>query len=295
MNFLYSIFFLLCFCVADAKADEYVNVSAEACEKIMQNESKASTRLKASDKATFIAVKKISDLAGDYKVLSDHDFNVMIYRIVDDHIEDLIVHTTRDGENKICVEIKGRVLKKNIHSVRHEFIDDKVEKKDETEAVAQIVEDVKKEVSIKPNNPENLALVHVKNLEYFNGTKSVKYANLLKKYIENNPYFYLTEDIEIADYVITPKVLKAKVDALDAGNKRLHMALVLEVAGLEKEIISEYQNRFVLFGVEEDNQNTASRLLSKLIEQAGDVVVRKIEHKEQEKLETRELGRTLNK
>ena len=104
----------------------------------------------------------------------------------------------------------------------------------------------------------------------------------------------MTEDAEIADYVVTPKVLKAKIDALDAGNKRLHMALVLEVEGLEKEIVSEYQNRFVLFGAEEDNQKIASRLLSKLIEQAGDAAVRKIEHKEQEKLETRELGRTLS-
>ena len=178
--------------------------------------------------------------------------------------------------------------------VKNEFLNYEEQNIAEQKNVIEIVETVKNEVSIKPENPESLALVHVKNLEYFNGTKSVKYANMLKKHIEDNPYFYLTEDAEIADYVITPKVLTVKVDALDAGNKRLHMALVLEIDGLEKEIVSEYQNRFVLFGAEEDNQKIASRLISKLIEQAGDGAVRKIEHREQEKLETKALGRTLN-
>ena len=79
-------------------------------------------------------------------------------------------------------------------------------------------------------------------------------------------------------------MLKAKVDALDASNKRLHMALVLEVTGLETEIVSEYQNRFVLFGAEESEQKIASRLIGKLMEQAGDGLVRKIEHKEQQKI-----------
>lgn len=293
MKFLFSVIFLLCICVHNVRADDiYVDISAEACEKNIQDESKSSARLRASDKAVFTAVKKMHDLEEDISALSDHDLNVMIYRFVDEYVEDLTVKTTKDDDGKICVEVKGRILKGNIQSVRSEFVDKKSE--NTVDEVAQIVEDVKNEVSIKPNNPENLALVHVKSLEYFNGTKSVKYANSLKKHIENNPYFYLTEDAEIADYVVTPKVLKAKIDALDAGNKRLHMALVLEVEGLEKEIVSEYQNRFVLFGAEEDNQKIASRLLAKLIEQAGDAAVRKIEHKEQEKLETRELGRTLS-
>ena len=72
------------------------------------------------------------------------------------------------------------------------------------------------------------------------------------------------------------------------------MALVLEIEGMETEIVSEYQNRFVLFGAEENEQKIASRLIGKLMEQAGDGVVRKIEHKEQQKLESKVLGRTLN-
>ena len=268
--------------LADGK---YFDISADACETIMNGESKSSTRLRASDKATFMAVKKLDQLKAIDENLSDHDFNVLVYRFVDEYIEDLSVSTTADEENKVCVSVNGKISADNVNSVKAEFEKNKKEPQtDEVREIQKIVEDVNNDLRVKPENPESLALVHVKQLEYFNGSKSVKYANLLKKHIDNNPYFYLTDDAEIADYVITPKVLKVAVDALDAGNNRLHMALVLEIAGIEKEIVSEYQNRFVLFGAEEDKQQIASRLISKLIEQAGDGLIRKIEHKEQQKI-----------
>ncbi len=271
-----------------------VEIFAQSCEKIMNGESKSSVRLRASDKATFLAVKKLEELKEEEKNLNDHDFNVMVYRFVDEYIEDLSIKTLQDDEEKVCVEARGKILIDSIDAVKSEFQKDDKPKEVEAQELKQIVENVQQEVKIKPTNSESLALVHVKQLEYFNGSKSVKYANVLKKYIDNNPYFYLTEDEEVADYVVTPKVLKAKIDALDASNKRLHMALVLEITGLEKEVVSEYQNRFVLFGAEEDNQQIASRLISKLVEQAGDGLVRKIENKEQQKLEDKTLGRAID-
>ena len=279
---------------AYANEAEYVDLNSQACEKVMSGESKSSTRLRASDKAVFLAVKKLDQLSELEKTLSDHDLNVLIYRFVDEYIEDLSIKTTEDTADKVCVDVTGRILLNNIQSVKEEYTINHTNPDIKKHEVKQIIEEVKQELKIKPDNPESLALVHVKQLEYFNGTKSLKYANLLKQNIDGNPYFYLTEDSEIADYIITPKILKAKVDALDASNKRLHMALVLEITGLEKEIVSEYQNRFVLFGAEENDQKIASRLISKLIEQAGLGAVRKIEHKEQRKLENKVLGRTLN-
>ena len=291
MRFFIFSFFILAQVQQVMAQDAYVQISADACERVMNGESKSSTRLRASDKATFLAVKKIDQLKNNKK-LSDHDFNVMIYRFVDEYVEELSAKTIEDNEENVCVEVSGKILSDNIQSVLSEFSGE--EPTVQEEDVKKVVEEVRQEVNIKPTNPENLSLVYIKGLEYFNGAKSVKYAKLLKKHIDGNPYFYLTEDEEIADYVITPKVLKAKVDALDASNKRLHMALVLEITGLEKEVVSEYQNRFVLFGAEESEQSIASRLISKLIEQAGDGAVRKIEQNEQKKLETMTLGRTLN-
>ena len=272
-----------------------VEIYADACEKIIGGESKSSARLRASDKATFWAVKKIQQIDELKSKLSDHDLNVMVYRFVDEYVEDLSVKTTKDESDKICVDVKGFLDLSQLNNIKAEFIKSETGAKQNIDReIQEIVEEVNQEIKIKPDNPENLALVCVKKLEYFNGSSSAKYANVLKKHIDGNPYFYLTEDEEIADYVITPKVLKAKVDALDASNKRLHMALVLEVTGLETEIVSEYQNRFVLFGAEESEQKIASRLIGKLMEQAGDGLVRKIEHKEQQKIENKALGRNLS-
>ena len=294
-RFILVIFFVFVSINETLANTDNVEIYADACEKIIEGESKSSARLRASDKATFIAVKKIKQIDELKDKLSDHDLNVMIYRFVDEYVEDLSVQTIQDEGNKICVEVKGRLNLSQLNNIKAEFIKPQNNDKENTsQEIKEIVEEVKQEIKIRPENPENLALVCVKKLEYFNCSTSLKYANILKKHIDGNPYFYLTEDSEIADYVITPKVLKAKVDSLDASNKRLHMALVLEIEGMETEIVSEYQNRFVLFGAEENEQKIASRLIGKLMEQAGDGVVRKIEHKEQQKLESKVLGRTLN-
>ena len=58
--------------------------------------------------------------------------------------------------------------------------------------------------------------------------------------------------------------------------------------------MNEYQNRFVLFGAEENEQQTAARLLNKLIETAGANVLRKIEHNEQLHQEKQALGRAIS-
>lgn len=267
-----------------------VDIYGNTCEKVIAGESKSSTRVRASDKAVFLGVKKIDELAKARESLNEHDINVLVYRLVDEHVEDLSVNTTRDEEDKICVEIKGWVNPQAIAEVEAEFIKEEVS----SEVVASVASNIREEMAIKPDNPENLALLHITALEYFNGTTSVKYVEPLKKQFFNNPYFYLTDDAEIADYIIRPKVLKAKVDKLDAGHKRLQMVVNLEISGLKDEVVNEYQNRFVLFGAEENEQQTAARLLKKLINNAGDGALRKIEHNEQKRLEKSEVGRILD-
>ena len=272
-----------------------VEIYGNACEKVVQGESKSSTRVRAADKAVFLRVKKIKELDKAKQILNEHDLNVLVYRLVDEYVEDLSVNTTKDEEDKICVEIKGWLNPQNVAAVENEFFKDDVPLKEASaEMVAEVADDVKAETLIKPDNPESLALVHIAVLEYYNGAKSGKFTEPLKEQFSDNPYFYLTEDAEIADYVIRPKVLKAKVDKLDAGHKRLQMVVTLEIYGLEEGVVNEYQNRFVLFGAEEDEQKTASRLLNKLLENAGDGALRKIEHHEQERLEQKEIGRSLS-
>ncbi len=278
-----------------APETESVEIYGNGCEKVIPGESKSSTRVRASDKAVFLGVKKIDALSREKQILNDHDLNVMIYRLVDEFVEDLSVKTTKDENGKICVEVHGWLSSDNIEKVKQEFVqDDKPTNEATPEVVAKVAEEVSQEISLTPQNPENLALLHIAALEYFNGAKSKKFSQTLKNKFADNPYFYLTEDAEIADYVVEPKVLKAKVDAMDADYKRLQMVVSLKVSGLDDQPIDEYQNRFVLFDTDEDEQKIAARLIVKLLEQAGDGVLRKVERREQLKLEQNTLGRSLD-
>lgn len=272
-----------------------LSIYGNACEKVIEGESKASTRVRAADKAVFLGVKKLPELARVKSILNEHDVNVLVYRLVDEYIEDLSSSTVSSDAGKVCVEINGYLPPEAIEKVQTEFIKaEKPLKEAAPEVVAEVASEVKREVDIKPVNPESLALVYIGPLEYYNGAKSNKYSKMLQEQFAGNQYFYLTEDAEIADYVITPKVLKAKVDNLDAAHKRLQMVVSLEITGLKNETVNEYQNRFVLFGAEENEQQTAARLLNKLIETAGANVLRKIEHNEQLHQEKQALGRAIS-
>ena len=280
---------------AQTAETQALSIYGNACEKVIEGESKASTRVRAADKAVFLGVKKLPELARVKSILNEHDVNVLVYRLVDEYIEDLSSSTVSSDAGKVCVEINGYLPPEAIEKVQAEFIKaEKPLKEAAPEVVAEVASEVKREVDIKPVNPESLALVYIGPLEYYNGAKSNKYSKMLQEQFAGNQYFYLTEDAEIADYVITPKVLKAKVDNLDAAHKRLQMVVSLEITGLKNETVNEYQNRFVLFGAEENEQQTAARLLNKLIETAGANVLRKIEHNEQLHQEKQALCRAIS-
>ncbi len=277
-----------------AQEAESIEIVANACEKALDGESPSSVRIRAVDKAVFLGLKNLKELDQDKAVLNDHDLNVMIYRLVDDYVEDLSSKVTKSETGKVCVDIKGYINPNNIALVRKDFDDKKQNALQDENVVSEIVKQVNDEVKIRPQNVENLALVYVNELEYYNGAKSQKYADVLKDKIKDSPYYYLTQEKDLADYTITPKVLKAKVDALDATHKRIQMVVVLDVEGLDEDVQTISQNRFLLFSSEENEQSIASRLIKKLLDAASMDAVRQIERKEQLKLEQNTLGRNIS-
>lgn len=293
---LFLLSLILCFTpVFKALADEVESfeIRGNACEKIINDESLAGARNRAIDKAVFLGLKATPELEEDKKLLNDHDLNVMIYRLVDDYIQDLTSKVVKSDEEKVCVEVSGFISPKSIESVREEFIPNRQYRDFNKEDDTQIIQDLQKGLTLKPQNIENLALVYVEPLLYFNGKKSIKYAEFLKEKIKENPYYFLTEKKDLADYVITPKLLKAKVDLLDTTHKRIQMVVALEISGLAEDIVVVSQNRFLLYFAQENQNEITERLLKKLLEAAGADATRKIETTEQKKLEQSTLGHSL--
>ena len=281
--------------VFNAFADEVESfeIRANACEKLIDDESVAGARNRAIDKAVFLALKTSPQLQEDKNLLNDHDLNVMIYRLVDDYVQDLTSKVTKSDEDKVCVEISGFINPQSIELVREEFKPNRQYRDYNPDDAIQIAKDLEQNINLKPQNLENLALVYVEPLVYFNGKSSVKHAAFLKDKIKDNPYYFLTEKKDLADYVITPKLLKAKVDSLDASHKRIQMVVTLEISGLKDDIVIVSQNRFLLYFAQDNQNDITTRLLQKLLEAAGADAVRKIEMAEQQKLEQRAVGHTL--
>lgn len=310
-----------------SSADDTVSaIYGEACEKVKNGELISSVRMRATDKASFSAVKSLSDLSAFQSKSNEHDFNVLVYAIVDNFVEDLAVRTTRQNNTEICVEITGYVQKANIATAIEDSVINQGDQKPQNVAnlqedeksdleaieftsqispaiieeeknpphpltpaiavensdalkVAQIniTDETKNEVPLK--NESQRRLIYIAPTEFFDNTTSTAHAAILKKVFDKNDYFFLTDKEELADYIITSKLLRAKVDPINSNTNRLQM-VVMVAAKISDDSFStsEHQNRFILFASNEDEQQVAGKLMQKLFEKAGEKVLDKVEN-----------------
>lgn len=108
-------------------AENIISLYGNACEKFKAEEAKSSVRERATDKASFKAVENIPELSNYRKSGNAHDFNVIVYNLVDNFVEDLTVRTTEQDETKLCVEVTGYL---NIDNILQVLNDNAVKKQE---------------------------------------------------------------------------------------------------------------------------------------------------------------------
>ena len=124
--FLPVCLFSLCFWPADGRSfdedaldgsildNEVAAIYGKACEKFKAGEPKSSARVRVIDKASYAAVDGLSML-DDFRSQADpQDYNIAVYDLIDNAIEDLSVRTLKQDDTDICVEVTGYVSKRNI-------------------------------------------------------------------------------------------------------------------------------------------------------------------------------------
>ncbi len=295
-------FVCLIFAHCALAADESTCVLyANACEKISKEETISSIRLRAADKATFLAVQNLDEIKNLASNINEHDKNVIIYDIVDNYVEDLSIQTTKQDNDNICVEVSGFVSKDNIAFALENFsqpqnILDKNEGAEpqtdftqpEQNNTAESAPNQEKILSIEKNNiynNEEKALLKNNNkklfiapLEFYNNTRSQSYAKILQKVFEQNPYFDITQNSNEADYIIRSKVLRAKVDSINSQKNRMQMVVMVEAEFVDnKSSVTEHQNQFILFNAHDDEQKVAAQLMQKLLTKAGKIILKKVQ------------------
>lgn len=287
--------------------DDAAALYGAACEKIKPQEAKSSVRLRATDKASFEAVKNLSELDAFKRKSGEHDFNVLVYNIVDNYVEDLAVRTTKQNDTEICVEVTGFVKQDDLAAAITSEADSQPEETDFAETGAShssapaATEEKTQEEPQKTSEPETSApevlipqdadqtaeaddikspkkLLYIAPVSFFNNTVSENHKQILKEIFGKNDAFYLTENKDTADYIISAKVMRAKVDPINSNTNRMQMVLSVGVEFTDSGASTvEHQNRFILFANGDNEQEVAAKLMRKLLTKAGEQILNKVE------------------
>ncbi len=396
-----------------ARTSDLVKIKGEACEKFVPGQSKSSIRVRVTDKASYNAVSQIPNLAEARSNMLEHDFNVIVYNLVDNYVRDLMVRTTSQNDDELCVKVTGAIPVSDIDQVIANYSpntpapeydikeaagieeevltpDDDVTPAFQPEPEAEVlyngieeqkseeqknqqeqedeqeveITDIQQKVVYTPemdssqelpadnnlannnietdnlvSSPEDEAVpqenilpqngnvsdslssvdssevqensdsldvldtnnteissskpkavidytanVYVGPVEFNNNTHSAKPSQVLKDMFADTDGYRLVDNPQSAIYAFYPKVLKAKVEALNSQTKRIQMVVSLQLQVKDSNIsYSEHQNRFVLFESTEKEQDIAQKLLHKLLRKAGRKLFDKVEQEEQKR------------
>lgn len=300
---IYTIFLILYFALISINevyaSSEPYTLYALACENIQADAPKAAIRMKAVDKAIFEALDKSSFLS-DYKNTYDqHNFNMLVYALSDNYLEDVSTRTTFQDEYKLCVEITGYLYPQNIDLALSDIKEnqDYPEKLElETDALTSPSPSplppkpelkINKNIAVENIDNDNLTLKQVKvfidRTMFSNNTSSNAFYSDISNALSENLNVAITDKTSDANYLIKTKVLRAKVDPINKQTNRMQMVISLELINTEDaSSVIEHQNRFVLFESSENEQNIASSLLKKMLRKATKQIVPKIKNKHAE-------------
>ncbi len=280
-----------------------IEVMGAVCERITNGESKSSARVRASDKASFKAVEEIPELSQYREKLDTHHFNLNVYRLVDNYLEDIKINTTSQEAGRVCVEISAYL---SVDSITEVFDDNETEEETEATLMPDIEPQTDKELALElesedvvaslkldiPPKPEitinkNIAyeneetnqplpfesedksgktVVFIDKTEFYNGASTRGFFAYLEQEIITKRGVVAAASLNNPDYILKTKVLKAKVDNVNSETSRLQIVVAVELTDTEtSETLTDHQNRFILFSAQDDAQKTATDLTKKLL------------------------------
>ena len=280
-------------------SSDEIDVFASVCERMINGESKASARVRAADKASFKAVEEIPEL-NDYRQKMDaHNFNLKVYRLVDNYLEDVRLTTVSQDQQQVCIEVNAYLSQASIAEVFNE--------PESLEVEAEVADDVNITVPPKPEivinqeiayedepvaafeeeQPVNQipeTVVFIDKTEFYNGTSTDGFFAYIEQKLKEKDGIKAAASMNNPDYVLKAKVLKAKVDAINSQTGRLQVVVALELTNTEtSEKVTEHQNGFILFNNADDAQKTAADLTKKLLGEGIAKLLPKIKTSERDK------------
>ena len=294
IRLIFGVFFIVFSAQAEVieTDDDALAIFGTACEPLKDNEPSASIRLRAADKACYAAVSSLPEIVDIKDSFDDHDFNVMIYNIVDDYIEDMSTKTIKQDSKQLCIEVSGYITPDNIGKAIDKTVqmasEETVSVPEVSSSSAVALIDIAS-TSSSPNlissesanqsfaESENtvISTIFIKPTQFYNDTQSSSHSQILKNILSQSENVQIVNHEDDANFVITPKVLKAKIEPINSKTSRMQMVINIETFDRnQNESTSEHQNKFILFNNEDDEQVIAKDLLRDLFEKGSQAVIK---------------------
>ena len=280
--------------LAQSRTDSDIKVEGNACEEQKNNETQASLRARVTDKASFVGVESLPQVVKYKNNLNQHDFNVMVYSLIDEFLEEISVQTISEDDGKICVSVSGNIKSYNLEDGIANFLKDRKEENPTDAVIETVIDENNMQSQLKadekePEAPkvsaEDMGLVYIAPTEFYNGAMSENHSRLIKHQLGKSAYFFITDDKSIADYLIYPKVSKAKIEKVgkDSSRLQLEVSFVLKSAD-EMEIFKDGQSRVTVFDNSQSEQKEAQNLLKNMFAKSGRLMLAKLENMQKAKL-----------
>jgi len=259
-----SVFSFLMIFSKTVNADSFFYINSTVCEEITKNQTHLETLSKAIDYASFSAVKQHITSLDKYKNIDDYVFNNISYQISDNLLRDVSVITTKETGKEICIELNAK-LEVNTFNLTMEQHDFKNIDKEKVKNIANVT----KTIYPEPKIPQ----IYIKDLEFYNNTKTNKYTQNISEQLYFNPNITVVTNMDNADYIIKPSLIKSSIDVIDNNNSKYSMSINIDVLDATKKIITSTQkNRYIIINNNDNKQLIADKLLKKLLKEAIDTL-----------------------
>ena len=300
-KFLYATALALCLQnSAYAQDNEVISqaVEADACDDRQQDFDKQTMEYRAVDKASLTAVKSAGVIQKYGSDLTPAVIDIIAYRLIDEYLANVEHQVTLSEVNRVCVhvsanlEISADELKSLIEEHKKAAEPARINPDAEVKMAAEVAEEVKQKTAFKPQNLKEKKLVYIENMKFWDDTDTNHYTDFLKEQFSHSDYYFVTNDKNLADFVIEPELTKAEVDKIDDINHKMQMVVVLQTIAqhdADFKPLKQEQNHFVLFAADKDEQQMADNLIIKLLTRAAADANNKINKFLQDELEKNKI------
>lgn len=270
----------LAFLSGSAYGNEIIaqSVSADACDERHVDDDTQTAENRAVDKASLSAVKLSGIIQRYAPDLSANAIDTVAYRVIDEYMVNKAHAVKFSDADRVCVKLVAdvEITSEDLDKLIAEYKDSEAP----AEQIAEVVKQVEEDTSFKPQSLNEKKLLYIGNMLFLNGEETNHYTDFLTGLFSNSEYFYVTEDKDIADFVITPRLTRSEVYEIDRKNNKMQMTVEIEMfLQNDKSFapINERQSHFILYAGDKDEQKIADDLLRKLLAKAAKEVSRKID------------------